>query len=194
MNELKQKNYPVRKLFLAFQTILFSPLKALLFSVPIFIICIVLFFLFGLMCNAIDALGDFVNNIFVSLPFWNEEWENSWSLYFAAIIACIVEIIFTFIFAEDAFKPKELDKVLKEKDKKRKKIPDAGYWEKSWESMTLQEQEMWLRDHYPEYYGHAPQFSDAEEKAKLEKKKTEEHQWQVERDLTAIRRELEKRK
>ncbi len=75
--------------------IISAPFRALLIAVPVTIASILVLFIFGLLCGAINPLGQVVDFFFNSLSFWNEKWEAAWTLYFSLIIGAAVELSFT---------------------------------------------------------------------------------------------------
>lgn len=191
---MKDKKY--KKHSTVIGEIIMTPFSTLLFvAIPTLIVFIVVLFAFGLLCGCVDSLGNAVDAFFTSLPFWNEKWEYAWTLYFSLIISGIVELIGTVM---------GIGRVLYTYKHPVQKIEtvkqDAVYIDPldPWggESMSTEEKDKWLREHYPEYYGHAPNptFADLqrENEAKYEKEKMQREQWEIKQKLGNISDTLDK--
>jgi len=167
--------------------ILLSALFALKMSVLCFFISIIALFVFGLICGMIEPLGDLLDRFFNMLPFWNEKWDYAWVLYFSQINSVICEVIGTIsILRADRNSTEQTDVSIEDEE------PEKD----SWDSMTLEEKEMWLRKYYPELYGNRSLSDDwaeydARKKAEEERTRQFYKDYETKRLLSDIKDDLD---
>ncbi len=172
--------------------ILLAPFFALIYSIPAAIISIPLFFIFGLICGAIEPLGELMDKIFTSLPFWNEKWEYAWVLYFAIAIGIIFEIIFTIRNIYWSFSGYETIPT-----KADQKNEEARSYQYRWDNMSIDEQKAELLRDNPEIYNEiwhgvprTSHITEYQEKLKKEKEQLSKEQWSRDYDLKMQRQRI----
>ena len=130
--------------------VLLAPFLALLYSIPAFIVGIILLFVFGLICGSIEPLGNAVDEFFNSLPFWNDKWEYAWVLYFGIAFGIITEIICTLLFIYWSFskyEPVSTNDELEQEQRNTAAAAEEIRWnnlstDEKWEEVIREQQQM----------------------------------------------------